>query len=189
MYTFKIVKAKYVGRNRDFFSVTLLLFAFIGPVIWSPQVEIFFSRNIHNHIAFSLASLFALVFPLILFFIVNDRILGRIYLIGEIQIDEHMLKIQTNNFNREFLLKDINLLKFKGGTGNAKYVEDSKTFVCSILLEDKSVFNIHVTSDIYIDNVRQKKIFGRGIDFLDVLGNYGIKYEFDRKIKESACVV
>src|SRR4051812_18354394 len=113
MSTFKIVKAKYSRIKRTFFGMTLLLYALVGHSFLIIPVIESIKSNIHNQVILYIVGPSLMFFPIMLFFIINGRILGKISLIGDVDIDERKIRIQTKNLSREILLRDINLLKFK----------------------------------------------------------------------------
>jgi len=190
MYIFQIVKTKHSRLIRNIFSTLLFIIAFSSSVILSTTSKNILLEISDNIFVFTILYLLILVIPIILFWIVKSKIIGKYFVIGTLEFDEKKVIVFTTTINREISLKDIKIIEFRFGTGNGgKSHWSYDTYLASIILKDNTTYNIHLTRSSFKNNIEQKSfIWNNNIDLFCFLKKNKIKFEYNRHLKEKECI-
>jgi hypothetical protein len=195
MYIFQIIKPKYNRLTR----VILKLLVFIVLMGF-----LFLSFGIVLTVAnFSIAILvfiiIVLIYSIFLENFIRKKIIEKYSVIGKMEFNEEKLNIATKQTKKEILFAEINEIKLvvgMGYEGKGALINFHDTYLTSIILKDKTIFNIHITRNCFDTNITQEKpIWNKDVDLFDLLRRKEIKYmifeslEFKRPIKkESECL-
>jgi hypothetical protein len=186
---FNIVKAKYSSRTRNILIGCLFFFyLIICPFLFTYYPLDHFTNSIISIKVIKILIIFSLLYIIVN---INSKIIGKIYVIGNLCFDEKELKISTVEIVKQIPYKDIRLIKYKIATGKVgvSRVTNYDTYILFIIYKSGEILKIHVTKDYFKDGKRQQKfIWNNNYDLFDYFQVNFIRYEYDKNLSELECI-
>jgi hypothetical protein len=190
-YSVNILHAKYPIETRRTLGLVLTIILVIGAPCLDLIARI---MDLNLNLDFiQLYFLFITAFSFFLFFQIISKVINKTFVIGIAEITEKNIHVKTKNIDKTILLNDIDTIKYKASrrfiSGKTPPHNISNTVLFSIVCNDNSTCNIHITQYVFKNGIKQKNnSWTADGNVFDILQRKKIIPVFERELEEKNCL-